>query len=122
MSLWPIAFNDAAIKAFSSLYELGNAVTTKQDENLYACASVSNGEGAILVTHYNDDDSTASELVAVSVDGFTDFNGVRAEVYEISEKHDLTLVKEEIFTSENYSILLKQDLFTSYLIKLYKTN
>jgi hypothetical protein len=108
------------IKAFSTLYGLGNSVAVEADDNAYACAAMGEGEGAVLVTHYNDDDETPSELFKVEMDGFMGGNGVRAEVFVVDENSNLTFVKEEYFTAEKYSILLKTDLFTTYLIKLYK--
>jgi hypothetical protein len=110
------------IKAFSTLYDMETAATAQADDNLYACASISKDEGAILTTYYNDDDTLDGEMVKVEINGFSNTSGVKAEVYAISESEDLTLVKEEYFTGEKYAILLKQSLFTSYLIKLYKMN
>ena len=63
---------------------------------------------------------TPSELFKVEMDGFMGENGVRAEVFVLDEQNNLTFVKEEYFTGEKYSLLLKTDLFTSYLIKLYQ--
>jgi hypothetical protein len=108
------------IKAFSKLYELGSSVEVFVEENAYACAATSEAEAAILITHYHDNDDTREELFKVEMDGFTGESGVRAEIFIVDEKNDLTLIKEEYFSGEKYSLFLKEKLFTTYFIKLYK--
>lgn len=45
-------------------------------------------------------------------------NSVKAEVYLINESHSLELVKEEYFTSDKFSIILKMKNYDIVLIKL----
>ena len=108
------------IKAFSDLYALGEAVEVTDTENAYACAAKGEAEAAVLLTHYHDDVQTPSELLKVGINGFSCENGIRAEVFVVDEQNDLTLMKEEYFTGDAYALLLKADLYTTYLIKLYK--
>lgn len=109
------------IKAFSTLYELGNAVKTSSEKDVYVCGAVNGDEAAVLCTFYNDADDAPAEIIRLTVDGFAHSAGVMAKVYQVSEENDLTLVKEELFTGDSYAILLKAELFTTYLIKLEKS-
>ena len=54
------------------------------------------------------------------MDGFMGESGVRAEIFIVDEQNDLTLIKEEYFKGEKYALFLKEKLFTTYFIKLYK--
>lgn len=107
-------------KAFSDLYQLGTSVKVETEENAFAIAGTNEKEGAILLTHFNDDDDTKEEIFKVDISEFKGANGIKADVYLLDNDNDLTLIREEYFTQENYSILLKSPLYTSYLIKLYK--
>lgn len=108
------------IKAFSALTELGTSVVACSDEDAYICASKNEESGAILVTHFNDNDETPLQLFKVNIEGFMGVNGVKAEIYIVDENNDLTLTKEEYFTGDKYTILLNTNLFTTYLVKLNK--
>ena len=104
------------ISAFSDLYELGTQVESTSSEGIFTVgAKDEKGNGAVLLTHYNDNDSTPTQDVKVTFQGFG--YKVKATYYLIDENHDLTLLREEIFTAETFSAYLTLPLFSTYLIK-----
>ena len=107
------------IYAFSDLYELGTQIASTSENGIWTVgATDGKGNGAVLVTHYNDDDKTAPQDVRLTFEGFG--YKVKATYYLIDENHDLTPMREEIFTAETFSSFLKLPLFTTYLIKFEK--
>jgi hypothetical protein len=108
-----------AIKSFSELACLKDQVKSESDDGIYAVAAGNGSEGAILLTHYNDDDSTPTKTLRVNVKGITNGKPIRTEYYLLDENNDMKLVREETFTSGDFSAYLDLPLFTSYLIKLF---
>ncbi len=107
------------VSAFSELSELGIQTESESKDDIY-CVSArdSEGNGAMLVTYYNDDDSSEAKRVKLSLEGFG--GEVRAEYYLLDEEHDMTLMREETFTAPKFASYLDMPLFTTYLIKLTK--
>ena len=104
---------------FKDLVKLGDYVKAVEcDADLYSCAATNGNESAILLTHYNDNDSTETKQVKIAMENVTNQNGARVEYYLLDEDHDATLVREEIFTSRDFSICLDIKLFDTYLIKI----
>ena len=110
-----------AIKAFSELYKLGDCVTScVVGEDLYACSATDkNGNGAILITYYSDDDTAVDKQVEVCVDNFSQ-NGAKVECYRLNEGEDLTLLRTERCTAQNFSLYIDFKVHTTYLLKLVK--
>jgi hypothetical protein len=106
-----------AIKSFSDLYDLGKAAEVTASENIYGIAATNGSESAILLTHFNDDDSTPEETVRVEIKDIPRERPLRAEFYLLDNDHDMTLVREETFNSGEFAAYLDLPLFTSYLIK-----
>ena len=109
-----------SIKSFSDLAELGTHVVTEQADDIYSVAATDGNNGALLITHFNDDDSTVGDTVKVSFENAFKGAPVKVEYYLLDEAHDMTLMREEIFTADNFSAYLDLPLFSSYLIKLTK--
>ncbi len=107
-------------KMFNTLYKLGQEVETTDDEHLYACAATDGEVGAVMLTHYCDDDEAAPREVKIDFSGFKHENGVKLTWYILDNEHDLTLMKEELFGGDTFSSYVKMPLFTSLLIKIEK--
>ncbi len=107
---------------FASLYRLGNAVEVKTDcDNLF-CAAAADGFGAaVLLTHYEDDDTAPAREVKLTFAN-ADAGKKKVDYYLLDEAHDCKLVREEIFTAEEFGAYLDVPLFTSYLIKVSAMN
>lgn len=106
-------------RMFNELYKLQNAVYTDSDsENLYTCAAAANGEAAVLISHFNDDDSAAPRETKISFKDFAGKNGAEVEIYLLDEEHDAQLVRTETMSSENFGIVMNISLFDTYLIKI----
>ena len=108
-------------KMFNTLYTLGrSAEVSCEGDNLYACAARNDGNAAVMVTHYCDEDATLPEEIKLNIQGFSCDKGVKAQFYLLDETHDLTLVREEILSGQRFSVFLTAPLFSSYLITLTK--
>ena len=104
---------------FRDLRRLGTSVSIDvHHENIYACAATDGKNGAVMLTHYADLDEAEAEDVCLSVCGLDAKNGVRAEFYLVDETHRNTLVREEILSSERFSLFFSMKLFDTYFIKL----
>ena len=105
--------------AWSDLAELGDYVPTAiEGEKLYAAAATNGKDSALLFTHYDDDDSAPAREVEVRVAGAVNGRPVKLSYYLLDEEYDMTLVREEIFTGEEFSVFLKATLFSTHLLKI----
>ena len=106
---------------FNSLYRLGTCVKASSDiDGGYICAAKSETEAAILVTHFNDDDSTAPKEFSIDISNFGSDIGTDVEAYVLDETHNNTLVWKATYYGERFSLELNFPNFTTYLIKLKK--
>ncbi|MBE6651729.1 MAG: hypothetical protein E7613_10525 [Ruminococcaceae bacterium] len=104
------------ISAFSTLNELGTEVASESADDVYSVAATDkNGKGAVLLSYYNEDDNSPEKTVKLSFKGFG--KKVKAEYYLLDEGHDMELMREEIFTADEFAAYVKMPLFTTYLIK-----
>lgn len=105
---------------FNTLYKLKNSVATSSDnDKLHICAAKNGSKGAIMLTYFDNNDSAAPAEVKIDISGFSAENGVHAQYFLLDADHDLSLVREEIFTSDSFSPVLKLNLHASVLIKLH---
>ena len=101
---------------FNQLYRLDTAVAVERDSaDVWAAAAASDTEQNVMVAYYNDDDNAPEKQVKVSFANAK--NGVRLEYYLLDENHDAELVREEIFTADNFAAYLKMPLNSVYLLK-----
>ena len=107
------------ISSFTHLSDMGTEVSGESKDGIYSVAAGDGtGNGAMLVTHYDDNDATEAKDVKLSFKGF---NGrVKVTYYLLDETHDMELMREEIFTADQFSAYVKLPVFTTYLIKIEK--
>jgi hypothetical protein len=106
---------------FNELYKLGTYVECSSDDtDTFVCAAKNGDDAAIVLTHYNDDDSTAPKFIRLDMTGFTSDCGVEAEIYLLDKDHDLTLVQKAVFFGDRFIWEPSIPNFTCYLIKLKK--
>ena len=103
--------------AIRDLIKLKNAAKCECDSDLYAVASADENESAILLTYYNDDEASEDKTVKIDISGMNLAPTVKAEFYLIDKSEDLTLVCEEYFTADSFSIVKRMKNYDTYLIK-----
>lgn len=104
------------ISAFSHLNDLGTQAESESADGIYTVAATDGkGKGAVLVTHYDDNDATETKTVKLNFAGFG--KKVKTEYYLLDEEHDMELMREEIFTADEFASYVKMPIFTTYLIK-----
>ena len=105
------------VSAFSRLAALGTECPSESRDGVYTLAAT-NGEGkhALLVTHYDEDDATPKKEVKLTF--CAPARPVRVTYSLLDEAHDMTPVREEIFTSGAFSAYLSLPVFTTYLIEI----
>ncbi len=106
---------------FNTLYRLGNCVEAIAKENGgYICAAKSDSEAAVLLTHYNDDDSTEPMAFKIDLSGFSGENGTEIEFYLHDDTHNCESVGKAIYYGDRFTPELTLPNYTCYLIKLKK--
>lgn len=107
------------ISSFSELYALGTEAASESKENLWSVAATDQkGNGALMVTYYDDNDDAEPKQLKLAFAGFD--AKVRVSYYLLDAEHDMTLMREEIFTADQFAAYLTMPLFTTYLIKIEK--
>lgn len=107
-------------KMFHTLYQLGREAEVRDGDHIYACAAVKDGNAALMLTHYDDDDSAAPREVRIDVSGFRGENGVCTKWYVLDKDRDMELVREERCGGESFSTFVNMPNFTAILITLEK--
>ena len=103
---------------FNQLYKQGNAVdVVRESDNVWAVAAKGD-EQNVLISYYDDDDNSPEKTVKIEFKNVENTNGVRLEYYCLDASHDCELVREEIFTSENFASYIKLPIHASYLLKI----
>lgn len=107
-------------KMFNQLYKLKNCVSLRSsDKDIYACAATNFDTSALMLTYFNDNDTSPKKIVKVKLSGLNISGTVKAEIYLLDEQSDMELIKEETFTgSENIDFLLNVKNFDTYLVVL----
>ena len=109
------------IYMFNQLYVLDSAVEALTDnDDVYACAAVGDGEAAVMLTHYSDDDEKRAEEVEVDLSGFGAEDGCVIEYYLLDESHDLELVGKATYYGERFTPAFRMKNLSSYLLKIKK--
>ena len=107
---------------FRDLRRLGTWVPTPrlsgEYESVYSCAATNGKDSAIMLTHFRDDETTPATQVKLDLENVSSENGVRVEYYLLDETHDLEKVREEVFTSDRFSLCFDMELYSSYMIKI----
>ena len=109
--------------AFAELREIGGAIKTECDENLYSAAATNGERSAVLLTYFNEaDDAEKYKKTKLSLDnmGLKEGETIKAEVLLLDDSHDLELVREEIIASSNAVLYLDMPIYTTYLVRLTK--
>jgi hypothetical protein len=104
---------------FNTLYRLGTCVSATADEvGAYVCAARNEGEAAILVTHFNDDDTTTPKNFKIELSGFGTKDGTELELFLLDETHNCDSVAKATYYGDRFDIEMTFPNFTSYLIKI----
>ena len=107
------------LKAFADVRDLENAIdTVTQGDFVYTVASANEKEGALLITYFNDDKTATAKEIKVEFANVNFGQKVKVEYYLLDETHDCELVREEIFTANEFASYFKMDLYSTCLIKI----
>ena len=103
---------------FNALYKMGNQIESVTDDaNVYLCAARGENEAAVVLTHYNDDDTAEAKNITVELTGLD--GRTEAEIYLLDENHRLTLTQKLTFSGD-LAWEVEIPNFTCYLILLKK--
>ncbi|MBQ7936291.1 MAG: hypothetical protein IJ333_08135 [Clostridia bacterium] len=102
-------------KMFNELYKLGTSIETiVQGDNLYSCAAVGKDGSAVMLSYFNDEDSSAPKEVTVEL---KNFKGKTATVYILDETHNMEPVWKETYAAQTTILHLNIPNFTTYLLR-----
>ncbi|MBO5223116.1 MAG: hypothetical protein J6C23_01225, partial [Clostridia bacterium] len=105
---------------FNQLYKLDHAVKVERDDiNVYVAGAVGE-EQNVMLSYFNDDDNLGDKEVKVEFKNVANDGKVKLEYYVLDENHDCELVREEIFTSTEFSAYIKLPIYTTMLLKIVK--
>ena len=107
-------------KAFSEFKEIGGAVYSEDDEDVFTIAASNGDEKAVLVSRFNDEDDTPSKKVELELNNMTDGDAVKVDYYLLDETHNLELLRSEYFTSSKAVAHFDMDNQSVYLLKIKK--
>lgn len=108
-------------RMFNALVKCKTSVETATDcKNLYICAAKCEDKGAIMLTHFDDDDNAAPRDIKLSLENMNFDGNVKLSYYVLDNEHDEELVREETVFGKNAAAFLKLENFTTYLIKIEK--
>ena len=102
---------------FRELKRLGTHIPTERCvDDIYSCAATDKRNGAIMLTHFNDDENTPAKEVKLEITGIT--KNAKVEYYLLDDTHDLERIREETVTSDEFASYIKMDNYTSVLMKI----
>ena len=103
---------------FNQLYKLDEAVEIERDTNDVWAVAARGDEQNVMISYFNDDDNAPEKTVKVEFKNVNNANGVRLEYYCLDENHDCEIVREEVFTSNEFSAYIKMPIHSTYLLKI----
>ena len=105
-------------RAFRDIRELGEcAFSESTDKAIYEVASTDGKDGALLFTLHTGADEPTKKDISIEVSGAKHGECVRAEIYLLDDNNDLTLMREEFFTSDRFNLRMRIENYASYLVK-----
>ncbi len=108
-----------ALKSFGHLLELGSSVQTQSGyDNIYHAVATNGKEGAVLLTYFDDNITSGEKEVKLEFKNSKFDDKVKVEYYLLDKDKNLEIVREEIFTANEFASYLKVDLYSVYLIKI----
>ena len=106
-------------KAFSEVKRLGGYVKPESAcDNVYSVSATNGKEHAILLTYYDHDEKENVKPLRINVKNACKNGAMKVEYYLLDEDKDLKLTREEKFTSEDFSIYIDIENFSTYLLKI----
>ncbi len=106
---------------FNRLYRLGEAVSVKGCENIHlAAAKNEDGDGAVMLSHYNKDETTYGKAVTVEVKSATlgPRGKVKAEYFMLDEYRTETPIKEVVHTAADFEDEVFMPIYSTCLIRV----
>ena len=105
---------------FNQIYKQKNQVSVDINGNDLYAVGASGDEQNVMICHYNDDESTPNKDVKIEFKGVKNGDRVKLEYYCLDKNNDCTLVREEIFTANEFACYLTLPVYTTYLLKIVK--
>lgn len=101
---------------FRDMKELGTYVEVPySQENIYSCGATDNkGNYAFTLTYFDNDDEAPAKDICLEFNNNSE--KVKVSYYLLDEAHDNELLREEIFTAEQFKAYLHMGLYTTYFI------
>lgn len=105
-------------RMFNQLYKLNSAVSAESDcQSIYACAAASDEKIAAMVSYFSDDDNAPGKEVKLTFKNAQGARGLRLSFRLLDADHDDVVVKEELISSDEFSVYVKLPLFGTYLVE-----
>ena len=103
---------------FHQLYTQDFAVPTElEGENIWAAAAVGR-EQNLMLSYFNDDTNAPEKMLEIHFKNVKNTEKVCLLYYCLDEDHDCELIREDIFTGNEFSTYIKMPLYSTYLLKI----
>lgn len=102
---------------FYELLKLGTQIPAPYvTDDVYTCAATDGKNSALMLTYYNDDDSSPAKDVCIELKNIKPNSKIT--YYLLDEIHNNEVIREETFMADTLKTYIKMDLFTTYIIKI----
>ena len=108
--------------AFDKLKALGTAVESVNDPDLYSLGATDGKNGAVLLTYFDQNDGIPDKEVRLEVRNYPLKAGeaLRVRYNLLDESHNLENVREAVFTTGSFDLILDMPPYVSYFIEIEK--
>lgn len=107
---------------FNQLYKQGTCVESVSESDGVWVTAAKGEEQNVMFSYYKDVDKTDTKTIKVEFKNVENKNGVRLEYYCLDEDHNNDIVREEIFTSTEFSAYINIETHSTYLLKIVPLN
>ena len=105
-------------KMYGQLYRMGDNISAlTDDEKVYAVAAKGNAECGVMVTYFDDDDSSPAKDVALTLKNLPGDGMKKIEYYIVDKDSDMKLYRTDLTTAAEITSILPTELFTTWYVR-----
>ena len=109
-----------AVNMFSDLKDLGTYVETEDSDKIYSCAATDGENAAMMICHYENDDTAKGKEIEVLIEGLKTDRQVCVETYLLDETHDCEKINTYTFEGTKTKFVLQMENYSTYFVKIIK--
>lgn len=103
---------------FNKLYMAGEQVEGVSDSEFIQCVGATGDEKYLMLSYFDDEDKEKTKDIKIEFKNVNHGGKVRLEYYLLDETHDNALIREEIFTANEFSAYVTVKNYSVMLLKI----